>query len=53
MPDSRPLNIGDKQEDRQASSIESIAEEYVRFPGGGVALLRSDRFFNWAQKSSL
>ena len=53
MPDSKPLNIGDKQADRQASSIESIAEEVVRFPGGSVALLRSDRFFNWAQKSSL
>ena len=33
--------------------LEDVAEEVVRFPGGGVAVLRSDRLFRWAQKSSL
>jgi NADH-quinone oxidoreductase B subunit len=34
-------------------ALEDIAEEVVRFPGGGIAMLRSDTLFDWAQKSSL
>ena len=35
------------------TSLEDISEEVVRFPGGGIAMLRSDALFHWAQKSSL
>ena len=35
------------------TALEDISEEVVRFPGGGVALLKSDTLFHWAQKSSL
>ena len=37
----------------QPRSIDDIAEEVVRFPGGGAAVVRSDLLFRWAQKSSL
>ncbi len=33
--------------------LEDIADEVIRFPGGGIALVRSDVLFHWAQKSSL
>jgi NADH-quinone oxidoreductase B subunit len=36
-----------------AVRLEDFAEEVVRFPGGGIATLRSDVLFHWAQKSSL
>ena len=38
---------------REPQRLEDIAEEVVRFPGGGAALLRADDLFRWAQKSSL
>ncbi len=31
-----------------ARSLEEVAEEVVRFPGGGAALIRSDELFRWA-----
>jgi NADH-quinone oxidoreductase subunit B len=37
----------------QPRTIDDLAEEVVRFPGGGIALLKSDALFHWAQKSSM
>jgi NADH-quinone oxidoreductase subunit B len=33
--------------------LEEVAEEVVRFPGGAVALFRSEELFRWAASSSL
>ena len=38
---------------KEAARLEDVAEEVVRFPGGGAALLKADELFRWAQKSSL
>ena len=43
----------DAGRDDAPNRLEEVAEEVVRFPGGGVAVLKSDRLFRWAQKSSL
>jgi NADH-quinone oxidoreductase B subunit len=34
-------------------ALEEVAEEVVRFPGGGIAMIRSEALFNWAAKSSM
>jgi NADH-quinone oxidoreductase B subunit len=33
--------------------LDEVADEVVRFPGGGAALFRSDKLFRWAQTGSL
>ena len=50
IEDATPATVAAQQ---PVKGIEEIAEEVVRFPGGGTALLRSDKLFHWAQKSSL
>ncbi len=43
----------DPVKDKPVVRLEDIADEVVQFPGGGLALIRSDKLFAWAQKSSL
>ena len=45
--------VGQDRAPSGGSTLEDIAEEVVRFPGGGIALLRTDALFHWAQKSSM
>ena len=46
-----PLKVVDTPP--QGSRLEDVAEEVVRFPGGGIAMLRTEALFQWAQSSSL
>ena len=46
-----PLKVVDAKP--EGSRLEDVAEEVVRFPGGGIALLRTEALFQWAQSSSL
>jgi len=45
--------VGEVKDGNKPASIDDIAEEVVRFPGGGAAVLKADVLFRWAQKSSL
>ena len=45
--------MGEVKDNNKPASIDDIAEEVVRFPGGGAAIIKADALFRWAQKSSL
>ncbi len=53
MADPRLSVVGQSVPAAAGTSLEDIAEEVVRFPGGGIAMLRTDTLFHWAQKSSM
>lgn len=53
LGDTDPPVISEAPARKPAARIEDISEEVVGFPGGGIALLRADVLFHWAQKSSL
>ena len=45
--------VGQAAASGRGNALEDISDDVVRFPGGGIALLRSEALFHWAQKSSL
>ena len=53
MSDGRLPVLGAAPPAREGAALEDVAEEVVRFPGGGAALLQADVLFRWAQSSSL
>jgi NADH-quinone oxidoreductase subunit B len=53
MADGTLPVLGQPSKPAGSLGLEDIAEEVVRFPGGGLALLHADTLFHWAQTSSL